>query len=252
MGVPIAIPDPERRLAALELELRQLRHQVALHDARSAATRPPEQTKFVKTWRSSSYPSGVGDPVGNTFDIRFCDAALDTAWNPGAHTLNYTPRSATKQAVATTFDRRFVLPDEICLAVLLNGHHFITAGPGLFYFGRLNSSLVKDGSSTIQLLRWNGTKLIDTDFDLTVRDCFLNATDDALAAKTKVLCHMLYPGRYYVTAAGCDVDSNADVIYQAELGWLEGSGSMSPLLANPASTQGPAQRIASTTQPPLV
>lgn len=250
-GAPIPLRNLQHRLEHLERDLIETRQQLASVQARQALLTQGEQLRFVKTGKyEGEYPSGTGDPVGNTFPIRFCDADLGTSWFYGAHSPTFPPRSATKQAYACAFDKRFILPDQDCLAVLLNEHWWILAGPGQFYFGRLNAEVSQGGGATMQLLNWNGTKLIDTDFDLAVYDYFLNAGDDPLEPKTKVLAQLIYPGRYYITAAGCDVDSNADELYQAESSWL--TSMAQPFLAGlDAGSQSPAVQLPAVTQPPL-
>lgn len=243
-GAPAPISKLQHRLEVLERQLHHTRQQLDAIVTRQALLGKPEQLRLVHTYKSEgSYPA----PVGNTFDIRFLDGALDT-WSPGERTATYTERSATGQSVATTFDKRWILPAKTCVAALLNNKWWIVAGPGLSYFGRLNGSLSQGSSASMQVLDYNGTRLIDSSYDMTVYDYFLNASDTALEAKTKVKVDMLFPGRYYVTAAGCDVDSNADTVYQEQLDWL---ASLLQLLgAGSLSQQQTAQRPAAM-QPPL-
>lgn len=210
-GIPANISNLQHRLELVERELRHAQ-QLLQAVARVGAVNTAQQVRVVKTYASTpeSYPA----PPANTFDIRFIDTALNL-WSPGTRTPTLTPRSDDAQSIASTLDQRFILPDKICVAALLNEHWWIFEGPGLEYFGRTKSSVGKGGSVTIDILDYDGTKWLNTPFDLEVNDKFLNA-EQSLDTKTKVQVRMEYPGKYFIVNALCDADDTDDAEYVPE------------------------------------
>lgn len=202
------------RLLALERQVAALSQRLAAINARPTFGEFPMQHWWAKTYSDS--PEEYPLPVANTFDIRFIDYGVDS-WAPGDRTRSSFPRSAARQATAGTHDGRFILPDKIVPVIRDNRRRWwIVGSEGIEYVGRLTTSLAHASSATMEILDWNGTKWIRTPFTMEVHDYFLNAGESALAEKTKVSVRMLRPGGYYVMAAGCDVDSNADSEYDAE------------------------------------
>lgn len=212
-GAPGAITAVQHRVELLERQLRHQREQLdKLIDLRSALAATPQQVRLVRTYASTpeSYPT----PPANTFDVRFLDTALDV-WSPGNRTPTFSARSESRQTTASTYDGRFILPDKDCVAALLNEHWWIVDGPGLHYHGRLLAALSKDGSASMEIIEWNGTKYIRTGFTVTVYDRYLN-TGKTLADRTKVDVRLEYPGRYDVVNAYCAADDNEDSVYDEE------------------------------------
>lgn len=209
-GAPVPSSNLQHRVAQLERELRRERQRLdRLFEIRGAATIAPQQIRSVRTWLNPevTYPSAPA----NTFDIRFTDLSM-SAWTIGEHTVTYSPRSDTGQTTAATFDGRWILPGKDCIAAMLNGKWWIIDGPGLHYVCRLNGSLTKGSSVGADIIDHNGTKEIDSGYDLTVRDWYHN-TGGTLPTNTKVDVFMLFPGKYYVLGAGCAADSNSDSVY---------------------------------------
>lgn len=184
------------RLESLERELARLRALVDAAGGRTAVRAAPLVYTLAKTFKTGQWPA----PPANAFDVRFLDIELDT-WSPGTRTVTTTPRSASAQAVAATFDGRYLLPDKVVELARFNRRWWVVGYEGLEYFGRLQGDLAKGGSATIDILEPDGT---DTGYDLTVWDRFLNS-DTTLLANTKVKAR-LEAQKYWVENAFCKAD----------------------------------------------
>lgn len=199
------------RLAELERHNAALERRLAALEARDPFVGPIEQVWIAKTYSSS--PEGYPSPPANCFDIRFIRPKLDV-YSPGDRTATLTPRSADAQAVACAYDGRYLLRDTLCEVARIGTRWWIIGAAGLEHFGRTKASLSKGGTVDVDLLTWNGTKLIDTGKDLVgVQEIFANDAD-TYETKTKVLMRLLTPDQYFIVNAWCAADDTEDSAYE--------------------------------------
>lgn len=205
-------PDRDR-IAQLERENAAILNRLAALEGRDPFVDNVDQVWLAQTYSSS--PEGYPDPPADTFDIRFIRPKLDV-WSPGDRTPTLTPRSASGQSVAAAYDGRYLLRNTICEVMRIGTRWWIIGSAGLEHFGRTKSSLSKGGTVSVDLLQWNGTKLIDTGKDLTgVQDKFLNS-NQTLGTPTKVQVRLEYPGKYFITNANCAIDDTDPEDYAEE------------------------------------
>ena len=70
--------------------------------------------------------------------------------------------------------------------------------------GKLSGELVKDGSATMRVWRYNGTAEAATSEDVTVYDWMLAEGQSIASGKKVAASYDLPSGRYYITSAECE------------------------------------------------
>lgn len=73
---------------------------------------------------------------------------------------------------------------------------------------KLREDLDQGGSVDCQVLKWNGTKLVNSGFSLTAYDSFLN-TDETIERDTKAVVRWLY-GEWLIVSAYCAPDDTEE------------------------------------------